>query len=75
MGGAHGGGNMGFGNNINFQFHYTDEQIAIYNMSEDHIKINVWNAQTNSWGIVARTIDNQNDLITFSTNSVSNFIA
>lgn len=43
--GEHGGGMMGFGNNMNFQFHYTDEQLQYYNMSEDQIKIMVWNTR------------------------------
>ncbi len=73
--GEHGGGMMGFGNNINFQFHYTDEQLDYYNMSEDHIKIMAWNSQTNSWQNINGTLDKENNLIKFSTNTASNYFA
>lgn len=74
-GSGYGGGMMGFGNNMNFQFHYTDEQLSYYNMSEDHIKIMAWNSQMNNWQNINGTIDKQNNLIKFSTNTVSNYFA
>ncbi len=43
-GNGHGGLNTGFGNNVNFQFQYTNEQLAYYNMSEDNMKIMDWNS-------------------------------
>ncbi|MBI5662367.1 MULTISPECIES: T9SS type A sorting domain-containing protein [Ignavibacterium] len=73
--GGCGGGSMNFGNNINLQFHYTDEQLTYYNMSEDHIKIMAWNSQTNSWQNINGTIDKQNNSVKFSTNTASNFFA
>lgn len=73
--GEHGGGMMGFGNNMNFQFHYTDEQLQYYNMSEDQIKVMVWNSQMNRWENINGTIDKQNNIIKFNANTASNFYA
>ena len=72
---GHGGGHMDFGNNIKIQLHFTDAQLNTYGMNKNNIQAKLWDNQTNSWKSVASTINTQNNTVSFSSSTVSGFVA
>ncbi len=72
---GHGGGHMDFGNNIKIQLHFTDAQLNAYGMNKNNIQAKLWDDQTNSWKSVASTINTQNNTVSFSSSTVSGFVA
>ncbi len=73
--GGMGGGHMGFANNLQFQLHYSDAQLNYYNAEERTITVKYWDGQANDWLNQSSDIDEQNNLISFSSSEVSNYIA
>jgi hypothetical protein len=69
-----GGGLMGFANDLHFQLHYSDAQLNYYNAEEATITLKYWDDQANDWLSLSFDNDLQNNLITFSSSEVSNYI-
>ena len=69
------GGSMHFPIPIEINIHYTDEQLEEFNISEYSIKAKYWDKMHNMWqeygNIVLDPVDNT---LSFSSNTVSNFI-
>ncbi len=68
------GGHMSFGNNVDFNFHYSDLQLGMYNADENLISAKYWDDQSNSWISVEATVDTDNNTVSFSNSEVSNLI-
>jgi len=74
MGGMDCGEHMQFGSESDFQLHYTDEQMAQYNIDESTIQVKYWDSNPGSWVPVANSVLNTTDnSISFSSNIVGNF--
>lgn len=68
------GGHMSFGNQVDFNFHYSDLQLDIYEVDENSISAKYWDDQSNSWISVSATVDVENNTVSFSDSEVSNII-
>ncbi|MBK8943657.1 MAG: T9SS type A sorting domain-containing protein [Ignavibacteriae bacterium] len=69
------GGMMNFNSNINFQLHFNNKQLNGSNWSLENIKAKYWDAQTLNWEEISNAIvDLNNSSVSFSFNTLSNFI-
>jgi hypothetical protein len=66
--------NMTFANDVEYSFHYTDMQIEMYDGDESSINVQSWDDISESWVSVAATVDEENNIVTFSSPDVSNII-
>jgi hypothetical protein len=69
------GSRMSFASNVQFQLHYTDAQLEHYNINEETVSLIYWDNETNSWLNTDFEIDRQNNLVSFSSSEVSNYLA
>lgn len=69
------GGNIQFGNNADFKLSYTQEQLDFYGLTKSEIKVKYWDSSLQSWVTINNnvTVDETNNTVSFSTNTVSNF--
>lgn len=69
------GGMMNFNNNVDFQFHYNEEQLNDNGIQETEVSAKYYDESTGTWlkvnGAIVNTIDNT---VTFSGANVYNFI-
>ncbi len=72
---GHGGGRMDFGNNIKVQLHFTDTQLNTYNMNKNSIQVKLWDKQTSSWKTITASVDELNNIVSFSSSTASGFVA
>ncbi|MHB9041373.1 MAG: T9SS type A sorting domain-containing protein, partial [Melioribacteraceae bacterium] len=72
---GHGGGHMDFGNNLKVQLHFTDAQLNAYNMNKNRIQVKLWEDQTSSWKTVTASVDELNNIVSFSSSTASGFVA
>lgn len=80
MGGGNGthhngncGGHMHFNSPVQFNFHYSDEQVD--GIDENSITAKYWDVQTSTWiEYSGLTLNSSENLVTFSTDDISNFI-
>jgi hypothetical protein len=69
------GGSMHFPIPIEFNIHYTDKQLAEFNISEYSIKAKYWDKMHNMWQEFGNILlDPVSNTLSFSSNTVSNFI-
>ncbi len=73
MGGGCMDGNSYFGSEVDYMFHYSDEQVATYNADEGSISVKIWDQETSTWVDANATIDETTNTVTFSTTQVSNY--
>jgi hypothetical protein len=77
-GGMHHGmgcdGHMEFNSNANFQFHYSEEQLMLNNISEQTVEVKFWDSDVNAWVVLSNAVINTTaNTVTFSNNKVGNF--
>ncbi|MCK5086706.1 MAG: T9SS type A sorting domain-containing protein, partial [Melioribacteraceae bacterium] len=68
------GGHMSFTSAVNYQLHYTDEQMNYLNVDESTVEAKYWDNQSNNWVTVSTSLDPQNNTVSFESSEVSNFI-
>ena len=68
------GGHMMCGSNVQFQLHYNDIQIQVFNIDENTVKAKYWDNQSSGWIDASGVVDPVNNAVTFSTSEISNFI-
>ena len=62
------------GSNVQFQLHYNDIQIQVFNIDENTVKAKYWDNQSSGWIDASGVVDPVNNAVTFSTSEISNFI-
>jgi hypothetical protein len=63
-----------FANNLQFQFHYQEQQLNNYNGNEATVGLKRWNHQSGVWETVAgTTVDDVDNTVSFSTSDVAGF--
>lgn len=69
------GGGMRMGSNAQFQLHYDELQLQLYNIDENSIQVKYWDEQSNDWVAVSgATVNTATNTVTFSSNDVSNYL-
>jgi Secretion system C-terminal sorting domain len=69
------GGMMNFNSNINFNLHFTDQQIDGFNISGDNIRAKYWDSQSGDWKEVSNVSVNLNTgTVNFNLATVSNYV-
>lgn len=68
-------GRMNFGSTVQFQFHYSDQQIQGMNLDENAIQVQIYNDQTQSLETVNNAVvDSAANTVTLSSADVSGYI-
>jgi hypothetical protein len=69
------GGMMNFNSNINYNLHFTNQQINGFDSSPKNVAAKYWDSQTSSWKKVSNAIVNIDDgTVNFNMSLVSNYV-
>ena len=69
------GRKMRFNSSVQYQLHYSDIQLNMYNVNENSIEVKYWDDQSNNWEtVIDATVDESTNTIAFSTNNMSSLL-
>jgi len=69
------GGMMNFNSNINYNLHFTNQQINGFDSSPENIAAKYWDSQTSSWKKISNAIVNVDEgIVNFNMSTVSNYV-
>ncbi|GBD92162.1 hypothetical protein BMS3Abin04_02896 [bacterium BMS3Abin04] len=69
------GGMMNFNSSIDYNLHFSEEQIAGLNISANNIQAQYWDPQSNSWQVVSNaSVNLSTGTVSFNLSTVSNYL-
>jgi hypothetical protein len=68
------GSKIKFANQVNFQFHFCNEQLENQNMNKNTVQLKFWNHEGKNWEVVDAEIDELNNLIAFESTDIPSLV-